>query len=205
MSPTVVLATFGLVAVAELPDKTMIATLLMGSRSRPVFVWIGAMAAFAVHVTLAVVAGRLIELLPHRWVELVVTVLFLGGAVFLLVVPERAEREKGEAEAADKPPDEVLERSGWPAALGVAGSAFGVILVAEFGDLTQLLIVNLAAHYHDPVAVFVGALGAFVGVSALAAFGGRALVRVVPLGVVRRCGGVLLAGLGAYALYALVR
>jgi Ca2+/H+ antiporter, TMEM165/GDT1 family len=204
MSATVVFATFALVAVAELPDKTMIATLLMGSRSRPVFVWIGAMAAFTVHATLAVLAGRLIELLPHRWVELVVTVLFLGGAVYLLVVPERSERDKGEAEAVDKPPDEILDRQGWGSALGVAGSAFGVILIAEFGDLTQLLIINLAAHYHDPPAVFLGAMLAFVCVSAAAAFGGRALLRVAPLGVLRRGGGVLLAGFGAYTLYSLV-
>ena len=64
------------------------------------FVWLGASAAFAVHVTLAVVAGRLLELLPHRALEIVVTVLFLAGAVYLLFVPEKSEEEKGEAEAA---------------------------------------------------------------------------------------------------------
>jgi len=86
---------FAVIAVAELPDKTMIATLVMGSRSRPVLVWIGASAAFAVHVTVAVVAGHLLTLLPHRAVEIVVTVLFLAGAAYLLFVPEKKRRRRG--------------------------------------------------------------------------------------------------------------
>ena len=44
----------------------MIATLIMGSRARPVLVWLGASAAFCVHVTLAVAAGRLLTCCPHR-------------------------------------------------------------------------------------------------------------------------------------------
>ncbi len=201
----VVAATFALVAVAELPDKSMIATLLMGSRSRPVLVWLGASAAFAVHVTLAVVAGRLLELLPHRVLEVVVTVLFLAGAVYLLVVPEHVEQARGEAAAEDRPTEEILARTGWSATWGVVGTGFVVIFLGEFGDLTQLLTLNLAAHYHRPASVFVGALAALVTVSAAAAFGGRALLTVVPLAVLRRVGGVLLLGFAAYSLYALFR
>src|SRR5271166_4077913 len=98
MNPAVIATVFVFIAIAELPDKTMIATLIMGSRSRPIFVWLGAAAAFAIHVTLAVVAGRLLELLPHRLLEAVVTALFLAGAAFLLFVPERAEERRGEHE-----------------------------------------------------------------------------------------------------------
>lgn len=189
-------ATFFLVGVAELPDKTMIATLVMGSRARPLPVWIGASAAFAVHVTLAVVAGKLLTLLPHTALQIVTTVLFLAGALYLLLVPERAEVVKGEREAGG-------ERNG--SAPRVALTAFGVIMVGEIGDLTQLLTVNLVAHYKDPVPVFFGALLALVGVSALGAFGGRALLRLVPVGTVRKIGGVVLIGFAAYSLYALLR
>ena len=96
MNFVVVATVFAWSRVAELPDKTMIATLVMGSRVRPVLVWLGASAAFLVHAVLAVVAGRLLELLPHRALEIVVTVLFLAGAAYLLLVPEKAEEEKGE-------------------------------------------------------------------------------------------------------------
>ena len=52
-----VAATVGLtVGLAELPDKTMIATLIMGTRVRPLYVWIGASIGFVVHMAIAVLA-----------------------------------------------------------------------------------------------------------------------------------------------------
>ena len=191
---------FALVAVAELPDKTMIATLVMGSRGRPAWVWLGCAGAFLVHVVLAVVAGRLLQLLPHRALEIVVTVLFFGGAVYLLAVPEKAEEEKGETEAEDADADAATTRP-WR----IAGTAFGVILVGEFGDLTQLLTVNLTAKYHEPFSVFTGALLALWAVAAVGAFGGKALLRVIPVSLVRRIGGVVLLGYAAYNTYSMVR
>ena len=92
MQPGLILGVFALIFVAELPDKTMIATLILGSRSRPVLVWIGATTAFAIHASLAVLAGRLLALLPHDWVEGVTALLFAGGAAYLLLVPENGRR-----------------------------------------------------------------------------------------------------------------
>jgi putative Ca2+/H+ antiporter (TMEM165/GDT1 family) len=195
VSLAVIATVFALVAVAELPDKTMIATLVMGSRSRPVLVWVGASSAFLVQVAVAVGAGRLLELLPHRVLEIVITALFFAGAVYLLVIPEKSEEDKGAQAAAELP-----ERN-----LRVAATAFGVISVGEFGDLTQLLTINLAAKYHQPASVFIGAYAALVGVSALGAFGGRALLRFVPLAMIRRIGGVVLLGFAAYGVYSLAR
>jgi putative Ca2+/H+ antiporter (TMEM165/GDT1 family) len=92
----IVLAVFGLIFVAELPDKTMIATLIMGSRYRPVLVWLGAVLAFGIHVTIAVAVGQLLQLLPHRWIEGVTALLFAAGAAYLLFVPEKEEEDEGE-------------------------------------------------------------------------------------------------------------
>ena len=189
-----ILGVFALIFVAELPDKTMIAVLIMGSRYRPVLVWIGATAAFAVHVTLAVLAGRLLALLPHRWVEGVTALLFAGGAAYLLLVSEDEEEVEGAAEAEEA-----------PAGLRPIATAFVVILVGEFGDLTQILTANLAAKYHQPVSVFIGAFAALASVAAIGSFGGRALLRVRPLAIIRKAGGVLLAGFAVYTLVALVR
>jgi putative Ca2+/H+ antiporter (TMEM165/GDT1 family) len=189
-----ILGVFALIFVAELPDKTMIATLIMGSRYRPVLIWIGATLAFAIHVTIAVLAGRLLALLPHRWVEAVTALLFAGGAAYLLFVPEKEEEVEGEEEVEDAPPG-----------LKPIGTAFVVIFVGEFGDLTQILTANLAAKYHQPVSVFIGAFAALTSVAALGAFGGRALLRVLPLTVIRKAGGVLLAGFAVYTLVTLLR
>jgi len=190
----VVVGVFALIFVAELPDKTMIATLILGSRNRPVLVWIGATAAFGVHAAIAVLAGRLLALLPHAWVEGVTALLFAAGAVYLLVVSEEEEEAEGEEEVAEA-----------PTGLRPVATAFVVIFVGEFGDLTQILTANLAAKYHDPLSVFVGAFAALAAVGALGAFGGRALLRFLPLAVIRKAGGVLLAGFAVYSIVQLVR
>jgi putative Ca2+/H+ antiporter (TMEM165/GDT1 family) len=190
----IIAAVFGLIFLAELPDKTMIATLIMGSRYRPILVWLGATIAFGLHAALAVGVGQLIRLLPHRWIEAVTAVLFAAGAAYLLLVPEREAQAEGAAEA---------DAAG--VGLKATGTAFTVIFVGEFGDLTQILTANLAAKYHDPAAVFIGAFAALAAVAALGAFGGRALLRIVPLAMIRRGGGVLLAGFAIYSLVMLVR
>ena len=190
----VVLGVFALIFVAELPDKTMIATLIMGSRERPLLVWIGVTAAFGVHAAIAVLAGGLLALLPHAWVEGVTALLFAGGAAYLLLVSEEEEEEEGEEEADDA-----------PQGLRPIATAFVVIFIGEFGDLTQILTANLAAKYHDPLSVFIGAFAALAAVGALGAFGGRALLRVLPLAVIRKAGGVLLAGFAVYTLVTLIR
>ncbi len=196
MSAGIIATVFVLVAAAELPDKTMIATLVLGSRSRPIFVWLGAGAAFLVHVAIAVAAGRAIELLPHQVLDIVVTSLFFLGAVLLLVVPERSEKARGEKEAREVEP---VPTRPWK----VVASAFAVIIVGEFGDLTQLLTINLVGKYHQPLAVFIGAYAGLLAASAVGAFGGRALLRVLPLEWIRRAGGLALLGFAAYGIYAL--
>jgi Ca2+/H+ antiporter, TMEM165/GDT1 family len=187
MSLSVLAITFGLIFVAELPDKTMIATIVMASRYRPLPVWIGAALAMVVNSAVAVLAGRLLELLPHRWVEAVVAVLFAGGAVYLIVVKESAEAKEGEQEA-----DKV--RSGHRVALG----AFTVIVVAELGDLTQILTANLVARYHQAWSVFVGSAVALVSVMGLGVVGGRVLLRVLPLATIRKVAGFILAGFAIF-------
>jgi putative Ca2+/H+ antiporter (TMEM165/GDT1 family) len=190
----VVFTVYALIFVAELPDKTMIATLIMGSRYRPLLVWIGATSAFAIHAAVAVAVGQLLQLLPHKWIEGVTAVLFAAGAAYLLFVPEKEEEEEGEEEA---------DSAG--KGLRTVGAAFLVIFIGEFGDLTQILTANLAAKYHAPAEVFIGAFAALTTVASLGAFGGRALLRFLPLAVIRKVGGVLLAGFAIYTLVELVR
>jgi len=186
---------FGVIFVAELPDKTMIATLLMGSRSNPRAVWIGAALAFICQMAIAAVAGRFLSLLPHLALEIVVTLLFLGGAAYLLFVPESEEIAEGEAEAESEAAGSLLR---------VAVTAFGVIFIGEFGDLTQILAANFVARSHQPWIVFIASSLALLCVSALAAFGGQALLRVLPLSRIRKGGGLLLAAFGIYSLVSIL-
>jgi putative Ca2+/H+ antiporter (TMEM165/GDT1 family) len=176
------LATFAVVFLAELPDKTMVATLVLTTTYRRAFwVWLGAATAFLVHVVVAVVAGGLLSRLPDRPVKLVVSVLFATGAVVLW-------RQRAEGTATE---DLHLRSEHTP--LKIAAVAFTTLLVAEVGDLTQLTIASLAAASGQPVPVFFGGLFALWTVAALAAAGGVALLARVPVRKVRTGGAVVFA------------
>jgi Ca2+/H+ antiporter, TMEM165/GDT1 family len=186
-SIAVALTTFALIVLAELPDKTAMAGLVLGTKYRPWPVLCGIAAAFTVHVVLAVVAGSLLGLLPHHVLEIVVASLFLVSGLILLLRPAPG----GEEEAPQRD-----AQGFWR----VAATGFLVILVAEFGDLTQVVIANLAARYHDPVAVGVGAVTAMWAVAAVAVLGGRSLLRFVPATLLTRAAAVIMMVLGGFTL-----
>jgi putative Ca2+/H+ antiporter (TMEM165/GDT1 family) len=143
-------------------------------------------AAFTIHVVLAIVAGSLLGLLPHRTLQVIVAVLFALGAVLLL----RGRHEE----------EEVSEPAPEPTFWRVAGTGFMVVLVAEFGDLTQIVTANLAAHYRSPIAVGVGALAGLLAVAALAITGGRALLRVLPITWITRAAALAMLVLSGFSL-----
>jgi putative Ca2+/H+ antiporter (TMEM165/GDT1 family) len=192
--------TFALVIPAELPDKTFISCLVLSARHRPLPVWVGAVAALVVQAGIAVMAGGLLALLPKLVVRAIVAALFLGGAVYLLASTEHAEQERGESLASG---EERSLAGGAPSFWRISAITFGVVALAEFGDITQVLIANLAAHYRDDQAVFIGAALAFALVSVLGVLAGRTITRVVPLAVVRRLSGLALLGFGIYSIVSL--
>jgi putative Ca2+/H+ antiporter (TMEM165/GDT1 family) len=191
MSLAIAATVFAVIFTAELPDKTALASLILGSRYRPSWVFAGIAAAFAVHVGLAIAAGSLLGLLPHRPLEIVVSVLFAAGAVLLL------RGRTGDAE------DDQMEVTGQaPGFWRVAATGFMVVLVAEFGDLTQVATATLAARYHDPLSVAVGATLALWAVGGLAVVGGRGLLKLVPLAWISRIAGAVMLALAAISLVA---
>lgn len=189
------LGVFALMFLLELPDKTMIATIVMSTRARPGSIVLGASSAFIVQMGLAVVAGGLLTLLPWRVKDIIVAALFLGGAAYLLLVPEQSVEAEGERDAA-------AERAGsrWREII----TAFTVIFVAEFGDLTQIQAANFAAKTHQPLEVFVASSLAMICISFLGAYGGQMLQRVVPLKAIRLAGGLIFSGLGVYTVVQVV-
>jgi putative Ca2+/H+ antiporter (TMEM165/GDT1 family) len=187
ISITVTALVFGVIFLAELPDKTALAGLVLGTRYRASHVFAGVAAAFLLHVVLAVAAGSALTLLPQRIVHAVTGVLFLGGAAMLLL-------QKGEEEEEVKKP---ADHSFWK----VAGTGFTLILVAEFGDLTQIMTANLAARYDDPVSVGLGAVLGLWAVAGLGIVGGKALMKRVPLRLITQIAALLMLGLGVWSLY----
>lgn len=193
MSLAVIATTFALIFLAELPDKTAIASLVLATRYPGRYVFLGAAGGFTVQVALAVAAGALLALMPHRALEAVVAALFLIGAGLMLWQSRNGAQEEEEPEV--KPVG-----SPWRAMF----VSFGVITVAEFGDLTQIVTANLAAKY-DWASVAVGAVLALWLVAGLAVVGGQALMRWVPLTLVIRAAAVLMLVLAGFSLYSAIR
>jgi putative Ca2+/H+ antiporter (TMEM165/GDT1 family) len=192
MSLTAAGATFLAVLPAEIPDKTILACLILSSRYRPIVVFGGAAAAFLVQVVIAVAAGGALSLLPHRIVEACAAAAFLAGAVLLW--RQKDEKDEGEQDAGR----DGMRSGVWP----VFGTAFAVVFLAEFGDLTQFLTVSLAARFHDPISVGIGATLALWVAAAVAVTLGWRVLKLIPMHWLTRGAAVVmvvLAGTTAYA------
>ena len=177
---------FILAFLAELPDKSMFASLILGTRFRPSWVWAGAAAAFAIHMAMAVTAGRLLALLPHRVTGTAVACLFLAGSAYLWVTSFRPEHRDGV--------DAARQGGSAPSFLQVAGTSFGVVFLAEWGDITQLTTANLAARY-DPFLVFAGATLGLWAVATLAVSVGAKSLKLIPMTWIRRITATIMLGL----------
>ena len=194
MSLSDALRAFATVFPAELPDKTMIATVVLVARfRRPLWVWLGAVAAFAIHVTVAVAAGSAIGLLPDALVAGVVAAMFATGAVVLF----RSARARQESAAREEPVEVTTPRA------ALFGS-FALVALAEWGDLTQLATAGLAARSDAPISIWVGALAALASVAAIAATFGRQIVARVPIHRINYVASAVFAGLATWTLVELV-
>lgn len=176
--------TLGLVALAELGDKTQVVCMTLAARHRALPVLLGAVLAFMVLNLLAVVFGAAVAIwLPQWLVAAVVAVLF---AIFGL----HALREAG-TEAV-----EVQERSGRSVLL----STFVLIFLAELGDKTQLAVAGLAST-NAILPVWVGGTLALALTSALGVLAGQTLLRRLPMKLLHGVSGalfLLMAGLAAW-------
>lgn len=185
-------ATLGLVALAELGDKTQVVCMTLAARHRAFPVLSGAVLAFMVLNLLAVVFGAAVAAwLPTWLVASVVAVLF---AVFGLHALREANAETVE----------VQERSG----RGVLLSTFVLIFLAELGDKTQLAVAGLAsANLNAMLPVWVGGTLALALTSALGVLAGQTLLRRLPMKLLHRVSGALflllavLAGWRAIAVW----
>ena len=190
-----VMVAFGIIFLAELPDKTMVATVVLATRYRRLPVWLGVGAALGLQTVIAVAAGGLLSLLPAPVTLAITAVLFTVGALFMLVTGFRSR--DGDSEQS---PDTVMTTSTWR----MFAISFGVLFAAEWGDLSQLFTAGLAAQTGAPVSVFLGAWAALLTVSGLAVLLGTWLSQRLPLWIVRIASGVVLAALAIWTIVELL-
>jgi putative Ca2+/H+ antiporter (TMEM165/GDT1 family) len=200
IDPLVVALAFGAIFVVELPDKTFIATLVMSTKMRPLFVWIGVALAFLVQTGVAVGVGKVVSFLPEQLIHTVAALMFVIGAIILF----REARSADEDEPGQE--DEYAAKADSGAhGFKVVVTSFLVLFAAEWGDLSQLLTISLVAKYDDPVSVFLGAWGALLAVSGLAVIVGRLLLQRVKLSVLHYVGATVCLLMAALTVWEMTR
>jgi putative Ca2+/H+ antiporter (TMEM165/GDT1 family) len=185
MDFAIIALVFAVVFIAELPDKSLFASLVLGSRFPSWYVWLGAASAFLVHVIIAVTAGKLLTFLPHRILEAVITLLFLAGALLLFFGKHGIENESPKKESTAETSETM---SFWK----VYATSFGVVFLGEWGDITQIATANYAAKYHNPWSVGIGAVLGLWSVTALAVTVGAKALNLVPAKVLQRTTGTIM-------------
>ena len=161
---------FTVIFLLELPDKTALAALLLATRHRPLPIFLGTAAAFVIQSAVAVAAGSIFALLPREPVRIGAGILFLVMAALLV----RQNLKKTEVQE-EREVEREEQRHRRPFV-----TAFIVVFVAEWGDLTQLATAALQARYREPVVVFVAATLALWAVSAIAVGLGNRLGAWIP-------------------------
>lgn len=164
---------FLVVLLVELPDKTALATVVLATKNRPLPVFAGVALAFLIQTVVAVFAGSLIALLPRQAVRIGAGLLFIGMAI---VVAWRTRRQQ------------VAEAAATVNQVSAPGrgrnrpfiTAFSMIMLAEWGDLSQLATVAFQARYNQALTVLVSATLALWSVTALAVFIGNRLGGLLP-------------------------
>lgn len=179
---------FGFIFVAELPDKTALASLVLATRYKPLVVFAGAAAAFVIQSLVAILIGGLFTLLPETLVHRAAGVLFLVFAFLMWRRSDEDEENKFEEETAGKGKKTSLWSGLW--------ATFLVVFLAEWGDLTQLATATLQAQYRDPVTVFVGATLALWAVTAIAIVVGNRAGKLFNPEITKKIAAVIFALLG---------
>jgi putative Ca2+/H+ antiporter (TMEM165/GDT1 family) len=178
---------FAVIFLAELPDKTALASLVLATRHRPLPVFLGAALALTVQSAVAVAAGGLFALLPAKAVHIGSGMLFLVSAIFMW-----RRKQEGDHESTDSGGKVGFFRALW--------IVFCVVFVAEWGDLTQVATAGFAARYHAPVTVFGAATAALWAVAGIAVLVGNRAGKLLDPRLTQKVAAVLFAVVGGALL-----
>ncbi|NOR79875.1 MAG: UPF0016 domain-containing protein, partial [Methyloprofundus sp.] len=180
---------YALIIAAEIGDKSQLVCMTLAARHRAPPVIFGAIVAFSLLNTLAVIFGVAIaSWIPAYLVAAIVGVLFAIFGILALFFTEDEDDNKA-----------LPEKSGH----SLFFTTFILITVAEFGDKTQLAVVALSSTAL-PEAVWIGSTLALITTSVLGVLAGRTLLQKIPLSLLHRFSGgffIILAGFAAVEAY----
>jgi putative Ca2+/H+ antiporter (TMEM165/GDT1 family) len=177
------IASFGIIALAELGDKTQVTVMCLSANKRAKTVFIGAILAFAlVNGISALIGGTIAAFIPTQWIGIGSGIAFLAFGTYSLL--SKSEEVK------------VNNRS-----MNIAHS-FSLIALMELGDKTQLSVIALAAEYDAPLTVFIGVMLALALVTAIGIAVGTIISRYIPMKYVKIGSSIVFIIFGVLFLWA---
>jgi len=178
------LVSTGVVALAEIGDKTQLLALILATRlRRPLPIVLGILVAtIANHAFAGAVGNWFVTLLGPQALRWILGLSFLAMAAWTLIP--------------DSPPDENIG----PPRYGVFVTTVIAFFLVEMGDKTQIATVALAAQFHDLVWVVLGTTLGMMLANVPVVYLGDALIRRVSMKAVRIVASLSFAALGVYAL-----
>jgi putative Ca2+/H+ antiporter (TMEM165/GDT1 family) len=184
MSLEPLLVSAGVVALAEIGDKTQLLAIVLAARFRkPVPIILGILCATLLNHAAAASIGYLVAQWLHgRIFQIVVGVAFVAMAAWALIP--------------DKEDEGALQRSRGGVFLTTLVSFFFV----EIGDKTQIATSLLAARFHEVALVTAGTTLGMMLANIPAVLAGEAATRVVPLAIVRMVAAAIFALIGVWVL-----
>jgi len=180
------LVSTGIVALAEMGDKTQLLALVLALRFRqpwPIVFGIF-VATVANHALAGAVGAWVTTVLGPEVLRWVLGASFIVMAVWMLI-PDRIDDDD----------------AGQAPRLGVFGTTVVAFFLAEMGDKTQVATVMLAAQYSSTVWVVAGTTLGMMLANAPVVWLGERMTRLVPLRVVHLVSAALFMGLGLWALF----
>ncbi|MCX9083802.1 MAG: TMEM165/GDT1 family protein [Candidatus Methanoperedens sp.] len=174
MELTPFISTFGLIALAELGDKTQLTVIALSARYDRKKVFSGVVLAFILVTGLGVLVGEgLLKIIPEDLIKTIAGIMFVVFGIWMLLAKEENEEEEKTR------------------VLNPFISTFSMIALAEMGDKTQLSAITLSAKYGSPYLVFSGAVLALVLISLLGIFAGKKLCDIAPLSKIKLSAAVM--------------
>lgn len=182
---------FGIIFVAELPDKTALAALVLATKHKALPVFLGASIALSIQSVVAVLLGSLLGKLPNEYVHLG------SGLLFVICAVVMWRRKGDDEEGGEDKPAAGFWRALW--------TVFAVVFVAEWGDLTQIGTAALQAKYHAWPIVVSASILALWCVAGIAVFVGNRAGKLLDPDVTKKVAAVLFGLVGIVLLVGGVR
>lgn len=206
------LASFSVILVSELGDKTFIITAIMAMKNSRLLVFLPSAFALLLMTILSVGMGVAVTVIPKQYTHYLSIVLFLYFGLKMLKEAYDMEADaepESEFEQAEKSLDAGEDGTEKTQAEDQKTSTFGVapivlkvftmILVAEWGDRSQISTVILAAH-EDVIGVFIGSFTGHVICSGLAVIGGRFIADMISVRTMTFVGGLTFLLFATFAI-----